>query len=649
MKTVYFIMLSVFLIAQATVLSNTITPVPWTDVDFEDGFWQDRQQSVATGTVPTVLEHCENFFLNFAKAAGLREGQFIGQPWDDSVAFTAINSAACLLAWHNDPELETQIDTYISWIAAAQEPDGYLYSARKLWTTEQLKGGYGWAYDRWVNMVSSHEGFNAYHLMDAGIAYYEATGKRNLLDVAIKNADLWANEFKPGKADYLTGHEGVKLGLLRLFHLTGNRKYFECAKYLMDIRGVPGTRAQNSPSVQAHKPVRDQHTAVGHQVRAHYLYAAMAEVASETGDRLLINALNALWDDVIGKKIYITGGSSGTGEAYQGDYILPNKEAYCESCAGISSIFWNHKMHLLFEDAKYIDVLERTLYNNTLSAVSLDGKLFHYKNPLQVDATTKYNHGHLRRGSWQSVACCPPNLGRLLGSIGGYFYTANDESLYVNLYGSNTTTTHIGEKQLTIRQSTGYPWDGKISLTLSPENRSAFSVFLRIPGWVLGKPLPSDLYEYEDSAAAYWRVWINGKEQNNLVIQKGYIVLERTWEDGDLIELDFPMQVRKVRAHEKVRANKGLIAFERGPIVFCAEGVDNPEKFDHIIIDSETMFEQFQPKLLEGVMTLVGTGTVPLRTRSGVPLQVEVVLVPYYAWANRDIGPMTVWLPYHTE
>lgn len=801
-----------------------IQPVPFTSVKITDSFWRPRLETNRRVTIPDILRKCEETgrIANLEKAAGRKKGAFEGKRYNDSDVFKIIEAAAYSLSLYRDPQLEKKMDELIDIIAEAQEPDGYLYAAR---TVDPKNPPPGAGPERWSLLVSSHELYNVGHLYEAAVAYYQATGKRKLLDVAIKNANLIASVFGPGKRRGYPGHQEIEIGLVKLYRVTGERKYLDLAKYFLEERGrLPWVKhfPPDSPFaiynedwyLQAHKPVVEQTEAVGHAVRATYMYSGMADVAALTGDRQLHNALARIWQNVVGRKLYLTGGIGAReeGEAFGADYELPNATAYCETCAAIGNVFWNYRMFLLEGDARYIDVLERTLYNGLISGVSLSGNLFFYSNPLEWDGKTPFNQGKGGRQPWFEVACCPGNIARFLPSLPGYIYAVKDDEIYVNLliqseatinlngennfgeaksFASNKNSSEImsrdnqtkdseavvrkeknvsgsqeefGEAsshletrnqyqpkekevikdlsegkgldrsqdssvtKINLTQITRYPWEGKIKIIVNPEKPAEFAVKIRIPGWALGHPVPSDLYQYvnlgavkkneenkeaihdadvnslnleslgssdtenkelyeakktikgqkaevseksrnESKAATQAqnltqgqkligikiqnkdlyqkengnfpeviKIRLNGQEisWDPLFLERGYYKIRRQWRKGDVIEIDLPMMVKKVVAHEKVKEDAGKVAIERGPIVYCFEAVDNGGKVLGRSIPEDMVFQPvYRPNLLGGVVLLQG------ENKRGEKL----VAIPYYAWNHRGPGEMSIWLP----
>ena len=633
----------------------TYKEVPFTDVHFTDNFWLPRIETIRNVTVPFAFRKCEETHRidNFAVAAGIKEGKFNSPyPFDDSDVYKIMEGASYLLAVKEDNGLDAYMDSLISLIGAAQEPDGYLYTTRTI-------GGssiHPWAgKKRWENeRDNSHELYNVGHMYEAAVAHYQATGKRDFLDIAIKSADLLCNTFGPeeGKLTVAPGHQEVEIGLVKLYRATGDRRYLDLSKFFLDARGKYDKYDRNSKDQfrsgaywQDHKAVIDQDEAVGHAVRAAYMYSAMTDVAALRNEQTYRVAVDNLWDNVTGKKMYITGGIGSTrhGEAFGKNYELPNSTAYCETCASIANCMWNLRMFMLHGDAKYIDVLERSLYNAVLSGISLDGKEFFYPNVLSCD------ENGAERSEWFNCSCCPSNLSRFIPSIPGYVYATSDAGVYVNLYGANQAGITLGNgKRIDMSQKTSYPWEGNIELTVTPESKQEFSIMLRIPGWVDNRPVPSDLYTYMNADEKKIVIKINGEVQN-APIEKGYAVLARKWEPGDVIQLTLPMEVHKNKANDKVEADINHLSVERGPIVYCAEFADNNGAVLNYVLKSGDEFAVSPaPALFDGVNLLKGhVDRVVADNNYEVIKSVKdsLTLIPYYARSHRGNGEMTVWFP----
>jgi DUF1680 family protein len=627
-----------------------VKPVPFTAVHFNDAFWAPRIEINRTVTIPFAFEKCEetgrvNNFLQAAAALRgepLKEKKMPPYPFDDTDIYKVIEGASYTLSVHPDPKLEAYIDSLIEKIAAAQEPDGYLYPAR----TIDPANPHRWAgKSRWeLEKVDSHELYNFGHLAEAAIAYYQATGKRSLLDITLKWAELLDQTFGPGKQAIWPGHQITEMALAKLYRVTGDARYLNLAKFMLDARGPDGSRGAGRVYNQSHKKVVEQTEAVGHAVRATYMYTGMADVAALTGDASYINAINRIWEDVVGKKLYITGGigATGSGEAFGRAFELPNMTAYNETCAAIGNDYWNYRLFLLHADAKYIDVMERTLYNGLISGVSLDGKSFFYPNPLE-------SAGQHQRSPWFGVACCPGNITRFIASVPGYVYAQQGDKLYVNLFvGSDAEIKLDNGRTVKIRQETRYPWDGAVRLTINPDKAGPFTLNVRIPGWARNEATPSDLYRFADQNNEAVTLKVNGKAAP-LKLEKGYVGLSRAWKRGDVVELLAPMPVRRVVANDQVGADRGRVALQRGPIVYCAEWPDNPDgrARNLLLPDSAKLTAEFRPDLLKGVTIIKGKAFGLSFDAEGkvIKREQEFTAIPYYAWANRGRGEMLVWIP----
>ena len=627
-----------------------IQPAPFTAVHLDDAFWAPRLATNRAVTIPYAFGQCQasGRMNNFDRAAAVLHGKNIenrkpqGFPFDDSDVYKVMEGASDALASRPDPHLSAYLDSLIVRLAAAQEPDGYLYTARTI-NPEHPHPMAGT--NRWVNDPdSSHELYNAGHLFEAAAAHYQATGKTNLLNVALKEADLLCQTFGPAakQLHLWPGHEGVEMGLVRLYRVTGNPRYLRLAKYFIDVRGtLPGGDDYH----QSRIPPVDQTEAVGHAVRAGYLYSGMADVAALTGDPQYVRAIDAIWENAVGKKLYLTGGigARAQGEAFGDDYELPNLTAYNETCAAVANVYWNERLFRLHGDAKYVDVLERTLYNGLLSGVSLDGMKFFYPNPLESD-------GSQQRHSWFSCACCPANLTRFLPSVPGYVYAQAGNTIYVNLYAGGTADFQLPNgRAVKITQETRYPWNGTVKMTVQPDSQnSRFTINVRIPGWVRNEAVPGGLYKFCDNVNELATLAVNGQEMP-IKLDKGYLRLDRSWKSGDVIELDLPMRIRHVAANENVVADRGRIALQRGPIVFCLEWPDTPNgKVRKLLLpDEQPLTTRFDPALLNGVQVIEGKGYNVSTNEFGTIFKrlQDFKAIPYFAWANRGPGEMTVWIP----
>ncbi len=632
-----------------------VQAVDFTKVKLNDKFWLPRIETNRTVTIPASFERCENTgrVKNFVMAAE-KKGKFCTVfPFDDTDIYKTIEGASFSLAVHPDPKLEGYVDSLITLVAKAQEPDGYLYTAR----TIDPANPHAWAgMLRWEKERElSHELYNAGHLYEAAAAHFLATKKRNLLDIALKNADLVCSVFGPGKMHVAPGHEIVEMGLVKLYRLTGKQEYLSTAKFFVDERGhYTGYDKKNTDPWkngaywQDDKRVVDQDEAVGHAVRAGYLYAAVADVAALTGDDSLLKAIDKIWTNVVEKKLYVQGGAGaiGSGERYGANYELPNATAYNETCAAISNVYWNHRMFLLHGDSKYIDVLEKILYNGLISGIGLDGKSFFYTNAMQIKTGLAHKDMEPARSGWFECSCCPTNLTRLIPSVPGYMYAQKDDNLFVNLFISGSADVTMGKKQINIIQQNNYPWDGALSFTVNPSSSLPFNLLVRIPGWVQNIAMPSTLYKFENNSAATATIKVNG-QPFTYNIQNGYAVINRTWKKNDKVEVLLPMEVRTVTSNENVKDDIGKVAIQRGPLMYCAEWADNNGKTSNFILPAGTVFNnEFNANLLNGVMVL--KAEVPAVVIEGNNISTKkqsFTAIPYYSWANRGKGEMNVWFP----
>ncbi|MFO1512997.1 MAG: glycoside hydrolase family 127 protein [Verrucomicrobiota bacterium] len=628
--------------------------MPFTSVRLTGGLLAERQATNAIVTMPFALEQCESSkrVLNFDLAAETLRRRAAGEtnfqnkpptvyPFDDSDVYKAIEGAAFCLSVKPDPATQAKLEKIIQRIAAAQEPDGYLYTWR---TMHPDSPAHDWIdQQRWLKDPQlSHELYNLGHLYEAGFAYYQATGSRSLLDICLKSAELLQKDFGDGEPRIAPGHEVIEMGLAKLYRQTGDQRWLNLAKFFLDNRG------HGSEYSQDHKPVVEQDQAVGHAVRANYLYSGMADIAALSGDERYLAAITKIWDNVVDTKLHLTGGcgARANGEAYGNDYELPNR-CYNETCAAVAFLFWNHRMFLMTGDAKYMDVFERSLYNGVLSGVSLSGDRFFYPNPLEYDGSTKNNHGFAGRAPWFGCACCPPNVLRTLASLGGYVYATRGDQLFVNLYAEGEATATVGGNKVKLGQTTDYPWNGKIKLHVTPEKPGQFTLNLRIPGWVEGKPLPSDLYSYDDATPAKWTLRVNGKAVS-ATPQHGFAAIKREWKPGDEVTLDLPMPVRRVAGNPKIAATKNQVALERGPIAYALEGRDNDGSvFDTVLPSSAKVTPRYRADFLGGVTVLDITKAQRVALNQAGQLTTKpatLTAIPYAVWANRGLSPMAVWL-----
>ena len=631
----------------SSIADYPIQPVPFTSVKLTDNFWAPRIKKNATVTIPIAFGYCESTgrVKNFEIAAGLDTGKFQTiYPFDDSDVYKIIEGASYSLQTFPDPKLEAYLDTLIRKIGLAQEPDGYLYTNRTIAEKHGGKGLHEWAgKNRWVmDSVLSHELYNLGHLYEAAVAYYQATGKRSLLNIALKSADLVNKDFGWDRVKVYPGHQVIEMGLVKLYRVTGEKKYLDLAKFFLDVRGPKG-EAYNQANI---KPV-DQTEAEGHAVRATYMYSGMADIAAIEKDDAYLNAITKIWEDIVYRKIYLTGGIGATGgnEGFADPYFLPNMSAYCETCASIGDIFTNERLFLLHGETKYIDILEKTLYNSMLSGVSLSADRFFYPNPLE-------SNGQHNRQAWFGCACCPSNVARFIPAIPGYIYAVTDRALYVNLFISNNANFSVGNKKISISQETNFPWDGKVEITMEPESGRKFDLMIRIPDWAMNEAIPGDLYKFTGNNNEPVNLKVNDKDYQ-IKMKDGYAVISRKWEKGDKVDIDFPMPVRKVIADERIKDDNGKMAFQRGPVIYCAEWPDNDNGNvrNFIIKKDAAVTTEFVPSLLDGTQVIKTTGYQTKRTPDGrVEMLNEepVTLIPYALWNNRGPGQMMVWIPTDT-
>lgn len=617
-----------------------IQPIPFTQAEIADSFWQPRIQTAATVTVPYDFQQCEDTgrIANFDKAAGALPGAHEGIFYNDSDVFKVVEGAAYALQVAPDDALEAYVDALIAKFAAAQEADGYLYTAR---TIHPQNPDERCGPTRWSNLGVNHELYNVGHMYEAAVAWYEATGKRNFLEVVLKNAELIDEVFGEGKLRDVPGHQQIELGLARLYRCTGDAKYLRLAKFFLDERGQANGRELYGPYCQDHLPITEQREAVGHAVRAGYQYAAMTDIAALCQDADYAAAVLALWDDVVSKKMSLTGGVGARheGEAFGEAYELPNLTAYNETCAAQASIYWNQRLFLLTGESKYVDVLERTLYNGFLSGVGMDGRSFFYVNPLACDGEYRFNReAHMTRRPWYGTACCPTNVVRLLPALGGYMVAQRDDQLYVNLYAAGTIRVQLAGGEIGIEQRTQYPWDGVISIEVSAEQATEFTLKLRIPGYALGQPVPSSLYTSLSEEPAAVQLSVAG-EETPLEMESGYATIARCWQGKTRVMLRLPVVARRVVAHDAVAALRGQVALERGPLVYALESADNPGRVLELVLADESPVQaEHRADLLGGITTLRGRAL----DAGGQP--VDFTAIPYYAWGHRGDGQMTTWL-----
>lgn len=625
----------------ATARDYPITPVPFSRVHVADGFWSPRLKTNRKVTIPYAFDQCEKTgrIANFRRAAGLEKGKHDGARFNGSDVYKIMEGAAYSLQVNPDPKLRAYLDRLIGVIGAAQWESGYLFTPYSLPEHQPEKA--------WTDMGAAHELYNMGHMHEAAVAHHEVTGDDSFLRIAQKNANMICRVFHPQGRTDPPGHQEIEIALCKLYRATGEEKYLDQAKFFLDQRGHKGNRGPDGNGglygaySQDHIPVVEQTKAVGHSVRAMYQYTAMADVAALTGDMRYVNAIDTIWNDVVDTKLYVTGGIGAAAghEGFGGPYELPNATAYCETCASIANVLWNHRMFLMRGEAKYIDVLERTMYNAALSGVSLRGDRFFYPNVLQ-------SNGRHQRSPWFGCACCPSNVARFIPSVPGFAYAAKDSDVYVNLFIGGEATIRAADNTVRLSQQTRYPWHGRVKISVEPRQPAEFAVCVRIPGWARNRPVPSDLYRFLEAHPGEPSLSVNGRPAA-IELEKGYVRLKRRWEKGDTVELQLPMPVRRVLAHEKVTFDRGKVALQRGPMVYCLEGADNDGRvLDLVIPDDAELATETRSDLLGGVVTLVGQGRSAERTlddRVVAAGKRRFVAIPYYAWAHRPRSPMTVW------
>lgn len=620
-----------------------ITPVAFNQVRVCDSFWGKRIETNRKVTIPIAFHHCETTgrINNFKIAGGLMKGKFQSDaPFDDSDVSKIIEGAAYSLASYPDKTLEAYTDSVIYYMSRAQEPDGYLYTYR----TIMGNGSHDWIGNkRWEKVHEmSHELYNLGHMYEAGVAYYQATGKRNLLDVCIKSANLLCHDFGPNALHSYPGHQEVEIGLVKLYRVTGEKKYLDLAKFFLDMRGRCAW--EGTTYNQSHKPVVEQEEAVGHSVRALYMFTGMADVAAMTGDHSYVEAIDRLWDDIVKTKLYITGGVGAAGghEGFGGKYELPNASAYCETCAAIANVFWNQRMFLMTGDAKYIDVLERALYNNVLSGVAVSGDRFFYPNRLESVTGAS-------RSEWFGCACCPSNISRLIPNVPGYIYATKGNNLYVNLFMDDSVKLDMEGTEVEMIQRGGMPYEGNMELTVNPKKKADFNLKIRIPGWARNEAVPgNELYRFQEDSPVQTVVKVNGITVP-MLLDKGYLTLARKWQKGDKVSILFPMEVRRVVSHYNVEADRGKVALQRGPLVYCAEGkdVESGGLLDLVLDNNEPVGCKWENLPMGRMMVLSSRAHHTQRQLDGtVAMDSSTVgfkCIPYFAWAQRGASSMMIW------
>ncbi len=642
--------------------SDRLRAVSFTAVTLQDEFWAPRFERNRDVTIPHIMEQNEitGRVDNFRKAAGLIEGRYDGRRFNDTDIYKVVEAASYAIAHEPDPELEAQLDELIEIIGAAQEDDGYLFPA---FTIDPENPALGVGNERWMYVsAGSHELYNAGHLIEAAVAHYQATGKRTLLDVAVRFADRIDEDFGPDARHDIPGHEEIELALVKLADVTGELRYLELARFFLDQRGQEHDGElyaadtdfaiyNDLPYKQDHMAVIEQTDASGHAVRATYLYSGMADVAARAEAPGYEAALDDIWNDIVSNKLYITGsiGARGTFESFGEDYELPNV-AYGETCAAVGFDQWNHRMFLASGDVEFLDVMERTLYNGLLSGVSQAGDTFFYTNVLE-------SSGRNQRAEYFDVACCPANLARLMAVLPGFVYAQAGDRVYVNLFVGSEAEIDLPSGSLRLLQQTDYPWDGAVRMEFELDGELPFELALRVPGWARNRPVPSDLYRFTDGIDEPVVLRINGDPvalpasglasegpgETIVSVDGGLLLIDRVWRSGDVVEMTLPMPVRTVAAHALVEDNVGKVALQRGPLVYAAEAIDNDGAVLDLSVEAEPDFEAaFEPELLGGVVVVRGRAA---RTAWAGPSRHELVAIPYFAWANRGSGEMAVWLP----
>ncbi|MFI5193688.1 MAG: glycoside hydrolase family 127 protein [Chitinophagales bacterium] len=613
-----------------------LEPVSYSQVKIDDKFWRSRISAVTNVSIPVCIDQTEvrtPRIRNFEKVAAKKGEKHEGIYYDDSDVYKAVEAIAYSLSNHPDSALEKKADAWIDKIAAAQLPDGYLNTYYTLGDINK----------RWTDM-DTHEDYCAGHLIEAAVAYYHTTGKRKLLNVAIRFANEIDSTFRLQNRHWVSGHEEIELALVKLYKTTGNSRYLDLADWYLQQRGHGYFDHQRVQDYCQNKlPVKEQTQITGHAVRAMYLYTGAADVAAAKNDSGYMRAMKQVWDDVVYRNMYITGGigSSGRNEGFTEDYDLPNEEAYCETCASVGMVFWNQRMNMLTGESKYIDVLEKSLYNGALDGLSLRGDRFFYGNPLS-------SAGGYERSEWFGTACCPANIARLIESLGNYIYAKSDKDIWVNLFIGSNTGIDLKNNTVQIAQKTNYPWEGNIQLTVSPQKKSAFALHVRIPGWAENQASPGNTYRFLEKSGKKWTLTVNGKNIP-YAVENGYAVLNREWKKGDMVLLSLPLEIRKVVAIDSIADDRNKISLQRGPLMYCFEHPDNGGKVENICIpDTAPFTSHFEDNSLGGIMILTANAPVITVSEDGLSVKTEnkkISAIPYFAWANRGAGEMQVWMP----
>ncbi len=618
------------------------TPVSG-DVRVTDNFWKPKIDLNREVTIPYVFRQCEETgrIDNFAIAGGLKKGKHTGERYNDSDVFKVIEGACYSLMEAPDPALRHYVDSLVSLIAAAQEDDGYLYTTR---TIDPVNMAPGAGRERWIDERVSHELYNVGHMYEAAVAHYEATGSKAFLDIALKNADLVNKEFGWGKREIAPGHQEIEIGLVKLYKCTGEKKWLDLAQFFLDVRGRGGDYLRHSPDsrfevyndsvyFQMHKPVLEQTEAVGHAVRGAYMYTAMADVSEQTGYNRYLEASQRIWDDVTEGKIYITGGigSKEHGEAFGQKFELPNMTAYTETCASVANVFWNYRLYRATGEAKYLDVLERTLYNGLISGIGSDGCHFFYPNPLESD-------GSFERAGWFDCSCCPVNVARFMPALKQYIWSESGDGVNVNLFIGSEARLNTSGGEVFVRQTTDFPWKGDVTINVDPDNEgSSFRLRIRVPGWTGNEPIAGGLYRYITPSKEKMEINVNGKKISPETVN-GFAVIDRKWNKGDVVDVTLPMEPRFIAARQEVKADSGRVALGIGPMVYCIEEADNG-KVREVKVDAETKVDiVYDNQNPAAAMILEFDALTPDGSER------KVRAVPYYSWANRGKGEMIVWM-----
>ena len=611
--------------------------VNFSQIAIEDNFWKPRILTVSTVTIPVCINQTEvktARIRNFEKVAAKKGEKHEGIYYDDSDVYKALEAIAYSLKNHPDAVLEKKADEWIDKIAAAQLPDGYLNT---FYTLNDIQ-------KRWTNM-DYHEDYCAGHLIEAAVAYFNTTGKRKLLDVSIRFANHIDSTFRMQNRPWVSGHQEIELALVKLYKTTGDKRYLDLSDWYLQQRGHGyfNSKPVGQDYCQDRFPLKEQTKITGHAVRAMYLYTGAADVAAAKNDSGYMNAMKQVWEDVVYRNMYITGGigSSGRNEGFSVDYDLPNEQAYCETCASVGMVFWNQRMNLLTGESKYMDVLERCLYNGALDGLSLKGDRFFYGNPLA-------SSGNYSRSEWFGTACCPSNIARLVESVGNYIYAKSSDALWVNLFVGSSGSFALKNGKIQVKQITNYPWDGKIQIAVTPDKQTEFDLFVRIPGWASNQPVPGETYQFLDNSSEKIAFLLNGVA-TPIKMVNGYAVIHKKWKKGDFVEINFPMPVRRIVAIDKVKDDRNRVALQRGPLVYCFEHLDNGGKAMNLVLPDDTNFtSEFKPDLLNGVVVLQAQTPVATISDDGIKIgsvNSQITAIPYYSWANRGKGQMQVWMP----